>query len=103
MKTYRHPETKEVRTVADDADVQRAALEKLGYVVITAKDITNDPSLSVTYETVTNPHTPPAPPALPKLTKPVPPGPTRDPNDPKPATPGAITREDVAPLADDKK
>lgn len=98
MKTYQHPDTKEIRTVDDKADVQIAALEKLGYVAITGKDIANEETLSVTYEQVTKATEPTEPPALPKLTVPVPPGPTRDPDAPKQATPGAITRDDVAPL-----
>ncbi len=78
MKTYQHPDTKEIRTVDEKNDVQIAALEKLGYVAITGKDITDEPELTVTYETVTDKHTPPEPPALPKLTTPVPNAPTRD-------------------------
>lgn len=78
MKTYQHPDTKEIRTVDEKNDVQTAALEKLGYVAITGKDITDAPSLSVTYEPVSKPTEPATPPALPKLTTPIPPGPTRD-------------------------
>lgn len=78
MKTYRHPDTKEIRTVADDADVQIAALEKLGYVAITGEDIASEPSLSVTYQTVSKATVPAEPPALPHLATPIPPGPTKD-------------------------
>lgn len=87
MKTYKHPVTGEIRTPDEKNLVQIAALEKLGYVEWTASDVTNDPLLSVTYETVTDPHTPPAPPALPKLTTPVATEPIK--------TGGAITREDA--------
>jgi hypothetical protein len=97
LKTYQHPDTKEIRTVDEKNDVQVAALEKLGYKAITAEDITGEPSLSVTYETVTDKQESPEPPALPKLTTPIAPGPTRDPGAPKQATPGAVTREDVEP------
>lgn len=102
MKTYQHPETKEVRTAADDEDVKIAALEKLGYVAITAKDVKDDPKLTVTYEQVTRPNAAPEPPALPKLTKLVVNPPTRDPGAPAPATPEAVTREDVQPFVADK-
>lgn len=93
--TYRHPDTKEIRVVDSEADVQIAALTKLGYVAITGEDIAGEPSLSVTYEQVSKATQPTEPPALPKLTVPIPPGPTRDPESPKSPTPGAITREDV--------
>lgn len=95
IKTYQHPETKEIRTPDPDNPVQIAALKKLGYVEITAKDIEGEEELEVTYEPVSKGTPATDPPALPKLTKAIPPGPTRDPNDLKPATPGAITREDV--------
>lgn len=99
MKTYRHPETKEIRTTADDAAVQIAALEKLGYVEIKAEDIANEPGLSVVYEQVTPAKPPVEPPALPHLANPVLPGPTRDPAAPAvPAAPAApITSEDTEP------
>lgn len=76
--TYRHPDTKDIKQVDPSNDVQIAAVEKLGYVKITGKDITNDPVLTVTHEQVTNATPAVEPPALPKLTKPIPPGPTRD-------------------------
>lgn len=103
MKTYRHPETKDIKTVKDN-DVQEAALKKLGYVEISAKDIEDDAGLSVTYQTVTQARVPQEPPALPHLSVPVPPGPTRDtsvPAQPASATPG-ITREDAQPLSGKK-
>jgi hypothetical protein len=103
MKTFQHPNTKEIRTANNDESVKIAALKKLGYVEITGDDITNEPSLGVTYEPVAKATQPAEPPALPKLTKPVPPAPTRDPGAPKQASGKAITREDVAPLSDDKK
>lgn len=77
-KTYRHPETFAIKTVDGKNDVQVAALEKLGYVEITAADIKGEESISVTYEQVTKADAPTEPPALPKLTTPVLPGPTRD-------------------------
>lgn len=104
MKTYRHPTTKDIKPVANDASVQIAALKKLGYVEITGKDIEDEEGLTVTYEQVSRATQPAEPPALPKLTTPVPPGPTRDPSAPQQASAKAITREDVEPLGKgDKK
>lgn len=103
-KTYRHPETRDIKTVDGKNEVQEAALKKLGYVEITAQDIENEPGLSVTYQQVTRAQVPVEPPPLPHLTTPVPPGPTRDTSAPAPATPGAITRDDVegtAPAKDE--
>lgn len=99
MKTFQHPETKAIRTVPNDADIQIAALKKLGYVAITAKDIENDPRLSVTYEQVTSAKQPIEPPALPRLTTPVPNAPTRDTDTPVSKTVSPVAApEDVAPL-----
>lgn len=92
-KTYRDPQTGKIRTVSND--VQMAALKKLGYVEITAKDIEGEEELSVIYEPVSKGTPAIEPPALPRLTKDIPPGPTRDPNDPASSTPHAVTREDV--------
>lgn len=78
MKTYQHPNTKEIRTADEKNDVQTAALEKLGYVAITGKDITDAPSLSVVYEPVSKAAVPAEPPALPKLATHIQPGPTSD-------------------------
>lgn len=78
MKTYRHPVTMAIKTVDGKESVREAALIKLGYVVITAETIENEPPLSVTYEQVASADVPAEPPALPKLTKPVPPVATRD-------------------------
>lgn len=78
MKTFQHPRTKDIKTVANDADIQIAALKRLGYVAITAKDIENDPKLTVVYETVTGVNHPGDPPVLPRLATPVPDAPTRD-------------------------
>lgn len=112
MKVYRHPETLDIKQVDERNDVQVAAVKKLGYLPITGEDIEKEDKLSVTYEPVAKATKPTEPAALPRLTKPVPPGPTRDTSTPPPATPGAITREDVAPspksedvepLKDDKK
>lgn len=95
MKTFQHPETKEIRTVADDAAVQIAALEKLGYKEIGPEDIKGEPALSVTYKANDDTKHPGETSAVPHLTTPILPGPTRDPGAPAPKTPGAITREDV--------
>lgn len=76
--TYKHPATGQIRKFNDDDAVRVAALEKLGFVAWTVKDVEDEQSLGVTYETVTPAKQPTEPPALPKLTKPVPPGPTRD-------------------------
>jgi hypothetical protein len=92
MKSFQHPQTKDIKTPDPKNDVQIAALKKLGYVEITAADIENDPKLTVTYERVTGVNHPGEPPVLPRLTTPVPSGPTRDTGAP------GIMREDVAPL-----
>lgn len=97
MKTYQHPQTKDIKYVPNDNDVQAAALEKLGYVTITAADIKGEPTLEVTYEQVTNPRLPEQPPALPKLTVPVADAPTRD------TSKTGVTRDDVVPLGKDTK
>lgn len=114
MKTYRHRAQGKIRSVDASNGVTIAALEKLGWEEVTAQDIRDEPSLSVTYETVTEARQPAEPPALPKLTTPVPPGPTRDTSEPvtsedaveeEPHTSGAagITREDAKPLTGGKK
>lgn len=71
IKTYQHPDTKNIKQVPSDNDVMIAAVEKLGYVQITAADITGDPVLTVHYEQVTNPKLPATPPAVPVLDQPV--------------------------------
>ncbi len=103
IKAFRHPDTGSIKKVNDEDKLRIAALEKLGFVEFTEKDL-DEVGLTVTYEQVTPATAPKEPPALPKLTTPIAPGPTRDtsPTAPPTATPGVITREDVEPLKDKK-
>lgn len=104
IKTFRHPDTGQIRKLNDEDKLRIAALEKLGYEEFTAEDL-DEVGLSVTYEPVAKATQPKEPPALPRLTKPIPPVPTRDTSVPQQekSVPG-ITRKDVQPLSKgDKK